>query len=95
MSLTIPQQLVCGATAGIFYWIFTFPTDVIKSSMQSDHTDKGKRIYKNIWHCAKTLYKTEGGWTRFFRGYAPCIMRTIPASASMLLVLETCRKLLK
>ena len=95
MSLTIPQQLICGATAGLFYWIFTFPSDVLKSSMQSDTIDKSKRRFRNIWHCAKTLYTNEGGWRRFYRGYVPCIMRTVPASASMLLVLEYFRQLLK
>ena len=88
------QQLFCGATAGIFYWIFTFPTDVIKSSIQSDHVEKSKRTHKNIKACAKTLYEKGGGWKRFYRGYLPCIMRTIPASASMLFVLESSRKFL-
>ena len=94
MALTVSQQLTSGAIAGVFYWIFTFPTDVIKSSMQSDHIDKTKRQHKNILQCAMTLHRDEGGWRRFYRGYVPCIMRTVPASASMLLVLEMCRQFL-
>ena len=65
MALTVSQQLTCGAIAGVFYWIFTFPTDVIKSSMQSDHIDKTKRQHKNILQCAITLHRDEGGWRDF------------------------------
>ncbi len=94
-DITITQQMISGAVAGLFYWFPTvYPTDVIKSAMQSDHIDRTKRHYKDLLSCARNLYIQEGGWKRFYRGYVPCIMRTIPASSSMLLVMEKTRQLL-
>lgn len=80
--------------AGILYWLLSYPTDVVKSAMQSDEADKSKRVYRNIPHCAKKLYLEEGGWRRFYRGLLPCLMRSVPANGTMMLVMETCRKFL-
>lgn len=93
-ELSTSSQLLAGGGAGMLYWLLTYPTDVIKSAMQSDDSDKSKRKYKNIPDCATKLYKNEGGVGRFFRGFAPCLMRSVPANATMLLVMEKCRQFL-
>eukprot|EP01038_Epipyxis_sp_PR26KG_P007802 gene7802-10597_t len=67
---TVPQFLA-GGTAGVLQWlppIYCF--DVIKSRMQSCSAD----TYRNISHCATTLYQTEGTFT-FFRGLTPALLR--------------------
>eukprot|EP00918_Siedleckia_nematoides_P037511 GHVU01081320.1.p1 GENE.GHVU01081320.1~~GHVU01081320.1.p1 ORF type:complete len:307 (+),score=12.32 GHVU01081320.1:391-1311(+) len=92
-DLEFRSQVFAGGIAGLLYWSTTYPTDVIKSTMQSDDSKVANRKYRNIYHCATTLYKDEGGWTRFYRGFTPCLMRSIPANAVMLTVLEYCRKL--
>ncbi len=76
--------LMAGGAAGVVYWGLIFPVDVIKSSFQTDNIDKSKRRYKGIVSCALDLYKNEGGWKRFYRGFAPCMMRSIPANSLML-----------
>lgn len=85
---------ISAGTAGFLYWFLTYPTDVIKSSMQSDESDKTQRKFRGILDCAKKLYTTEGGWRRFFRGFTPCLMRAVPANAAMLYVVEKSRKFL-
>ncbi|ELU10091.1 hypothetical protein CAPTEDRAFT_167531 [Capitella teleta] len=85
-------HLFAGGAGGFMYWVFTYPTDVIKSSMQSDHSDPKERKFKNIVNCAKRLYVEEGGWRRFYRGYLPCMMRSLPANAAMFTVVEKVRE---
>lgn len=91
-DLSAWKLFTAGGTAGFLYWLLTYPTDVIKSTMQSDELDKAKRKYSGIVDCARKLYTNEGGWKRFFRGFTPCLMRAIPANATMLYVLEISRK---
>jgi len=91
-KLSFPQLFISGAIAGICYWSFTYPIDVIKSSMQSDNSDKAKRQYRNIFDCAQKLYK-QGGWKRFYKGYTPCLVRAVPAVAVTFITLEKCRQL--
>ncbi|KAK3749466.1 hypothetical protein QZH41_013432, partial [Actinostola sp. cb2023] len=84
--------LLSGGVGGFFYWFLTYPTDVIKSTMQADNAAKSKRKFKGVVDCAKKLYYNEGGWTRFYKGFTPCLMRSIPANAAMFYVVETMRK---
>jgi len=93
-DLSFSRQFVCGGAAGVTYWSLTYPTDVIKSSLQSDELERSQRKYHNIVDCARKLYRDEGGWRRFYRGFSPCMLRAIPANAVMLLVLENTRQLL-
>lgn len=93
-DLSLSRQLVCGGSAGFTYWSLCYPTDVIKSSMQSDELVRSQRKYRSIIDCARKLYRTEGGWRRFYRGFSPCMLRAIPANATMLTVLDNTRQLL-
>ena len=92
-DLSFVSQLAAGGFGGFLYWFLTYPTDVIKSTLQSDNSDRTQRKYRGIRHCAYTLYTQEGGVRRFFRGLLPCLMRSVPANATMLLVVEKCRQL--
>lgn len=60
--------------------------------MQADDVVKANRKYKGIVDCARKLYYDEGGWKRFYKGFTPCLMRSIPANAVMFFVVETARK---
>ena len=92
-ALPFWATMASGGVAGFSYWFLTYPSDVVKSAMQSDHSEVHKRRFTGILHCAKTLYIEEGGWRRFFRGFTPCLMRSILANATMLVTLEKCRHL--
>jgi len=87
------KYLVAGGTGGFLYWFLTYPADVIKSSMQADSLEASQRKYHNILHCARTLY-AEAGIRRFFRGWTPCILRSVPANAVLWVVFEKVRKLI-
>jgi len=92
-DLSLWRQFVCGGSAGVTYWSLTYPTDVIKSSLQSDELQRSQRKYHGILDCARKLYRDEG-WRRFYRGFIPCMLRAVPANATMLIVLENTRQLL-
>ena len=82
-QLKVYQTLIAGSVGGISFWTFLYPFDVLKSSMQSDNVVKSERKYLNLLDCVKKLY-AEGGVKRFYRGFSPCVLRSIPANAVML-----------
>jgi hypothetical protein len=43
----------------------------------------------SVWH--RTLYG-EAGIKRFFRGWTPCILRSVPANALLWVVFEQVRR---
>lgn len=91
-DLSMPRLFISGGVAGVAYWALTYPTDVIKSSLQSDELEHSQRKFRGIVDCAVKLYCNEGGWRRFWRGFTPCLLRAIPANATMLIVLEKSRQ---
>jgi len=82
------------STAGFLYWSLSYPTDVVKSAMQSDESDSSRRRFAGIKDCVRKLYVEDGGWRRFYRGLTPCLMRSIPANVTMLYIVHICRRFL-
>jgi solute carrier family 25 (mitochondrial carnitine/acylcarnitine transporter), member 20/29 len=82
----VPAAVVLGAggLGGTFYWLAIFPVDVVKSAMMTDAIEPAKRQYPNMLATTKKLW-AEGGVSRFYRGFSPCLMRAIPANGTMLL----------
>ncbi len=56
--------------AGIFYWIFCYPIDVIKTSIQIDALDRNLRENKNVLQTISNIHK-KSGISGFFRGASP------------------------
>eukprot|EP01064_Diplonema_japonicum_P011913 TRINITY_DN19373_c0_g1_i1.p1 TRINITY_DN19373_c0_g1~~TRINITY_DN19373_c0_g1_i1.p1 ORF type:complete len:311 (+),score=56.50 TRINITY_DN19373_c0_g1_i1:78-1010(+) len=81
-KMSTAKQLIAGSIGGLGYWSLTFPLDSVKSSMQSDHTNPSQRRYSSWFDCVSKLY-AEGGISRFYKGYVPCIARSLPANASL------------
>lgn len=84
-DLPIKYTVISGAIGGWSYWFFFYPLDLAKSAIQSDHPDKSKRRFKGIVDVYQQLYTHEGGIKRFYKGFTPCLMRSIPANAALLL----------
>lgn len=61
-----------GASAGVGCWLLNYPTDVVKTRMQS--AEPG--IYSSFIQCARVTY-AEGGWRIFFRGLVPTCIRAV------------------
>jgi len=92
-KLTATQLLISGGVGGILYWSFTYPIDVIKTSIQGDSTQKSERKFKGVIDCGQKLY-AEGGIPRFFRGFSPCMLRAFPANAACFFAYEKTRQIL-
>lgn len=75
------------------YWAFNYPADVIKSAMQGDAIKRSERQYKGFVDAARQLY-AQGGMPRFFRGYAPCMLRAFPANAACFFAYEKTKHML-
>lgn len=93
-KLNASTILLSGGISGILFWTLTYNIDVVKSAMMADALVKDERLYKNTLDCLLKLYQTEGGYKRLWKGYLPCLLRSVPVNASMLFVVESTRKYL-
>ena len=67
--------------AGVACWVFSYPSDVIKTRMQADGLN-GVKQYRNTWHCYQ-MAKMEGGSmfnprSAFWVGFCPTALRAFP-----------------
>ncbi|PRP87491.1 mitochondrial substrate carrier family protein [Planoprotostelium fungivorum] len=91
-SMPAWKFLVSGGVGGMAYWTFTFPLDVIKSSIQTDKTIPQERKYKNYVDCATQIYRQQGT-KGFFRGFTPCIVRQgLPGKCGLFLGIRECEE---
>jgi len=49
------KVMAAGAIGGFMYWSLTYPTDVIKSTIQTDNIDPSKRKFSGVVDCAKKI----------------------------------------
>jgi len=85
------KVLVSGGIGGVMYWLLTYPTDVIKSSMQTDSIVRSERKYSGWLDCASKIFKADG-IKGFFKGFAPCLLRSFPANAVCFVAYEEAKK---
>ena len=87
-DLPMSAVFLSGGFGGTLYWVAIFPLDVLKSTIQSDALAASEKVYgTTMSQAAATLYK-EGGVGRFYKGFAPCLLRSVPANGTMLLVVD-------
>ena len=83
---------VAGGLAGSAAWALSYPQDVIKSHIQLQ-TPGAKPLYKStlgdggFLECGRQLIR-QGGWQSLFRGFVPCMLRSMPANAAGFLAYE-------
>lgn len=75
------KVLLAGGAAGAAFWTFTYPVDVIKSAMQSDAPDPRKRAFASMGDAARAIVRADG-LVGFAKGFAPCLVRSMPANAA-------------
>ena len=81
--------IISGGFAGIAFWTFTYPIDLLKSRIQSDSIINPK--YNGTYDClVKTLQ--EEGYRTFFRGYLSCLLRAFPVNIGLFLGFELAMK---
>ncbi|VVC37493.1 Mitochondrial carrier domain,Mitochondrial substrate/solute carrier [Cinara cedri] len=87
--------MVAGAAAGIGLWLFVYPVDAIKSRIQASGGGGGADTSVN-GSFLKTLVQSvrNEGPLALYRGLAPTLLRTVPASAIMFWTVERTTTLL-
>lgn len=77
---SMASSVGAGATAGVCYWTSCYPLDVIKNKIQAAK-DVSPPVYSGMRQAAQAIY-ADGGLAGFFRGFTPCIVRSLPANAA-------------
>lgn len=89
---TMSDYLIAGSAAGLAYWGPNYPIDVIKTQIQADSPNKLERKYKSTIQTANLIYQ-EHGIKGFYKGFTPCIIRSVPANAFCFLGFEFAKRL--
>jgi solute carrier family 25 carnitine/acylcarnitine transporter 20/29 len=92
-DLSAPVVVGAGGFGGILYWLAIYPVDVIKSAMMTDSIIPAERKYPTMLSSAKKLW-AEGGLSRFYRGFSPCLLRAAPANGVMLYTVDQMQQIL-
>jgi len=85
------KVLIAGGVGGMAFWAFTYPTDVVKSSIQTDSPVMAERKYKGYMDAVRKIWAADGA-RGFFKGFTPCMIRSFPANAVCFLAYEQARK---
>jgi len=83
MDLILPERLLCGATAGMCYWVLTYPLDAIKGKMQGAPFES-----RSTWAGTAMTILKEHGPAGFLRGIVPCAARSIPACSALFTTMD-------
>lgn len=74
-------SLASGAAGGISLWLTIFPFDMIKSRIQVENSTLG------LIPMMRKVIREEGA-RNLYRGLTPTLVRTVPATAALLVVVE-------
>ncbi|EEF42425.1 mitochondrial carnitine/acylcarnitine carrier-like protein [Ricinus communis] len=92
--LSVYQQIVCGAGAGVAVSFLACPTELIKCRLQAQSTLAGSGSaavavkYGGPMDVARHVLKSEGGMRGLFKGLVPTLGREVPGNAIMFGVYE-------
>ncbi|XP_057763344.1 mitochondrial carnitine/acylcarnitine carrier-like protein [Arachis stenosperma] len=98
--LTVNQQIVCGAGAGVAVSILACPTELVKCRLQAQSALAGSGVatlavkYGGPMDVARQVLRSEGGVKGLFKGLVPTMAREIPGNAAMFGVYEATKQLL-
>jgi solute carrier family 25 (mitochondrial carnitine/acylcarnitine transporter), member 20/29 len=80
-----------GGLAGVAYWAFTYPIDVLKTRVQSDSITSPK--YSGNIDCLLQIVRQEGV-RALFHGISPCLLRAFPVNTGIFLGFESLKRLM-
>ncbi|XP_004512531.1 mitochondrial carnitine/acylcarnitine carrier-like protein [Cicer arietinum] len=98
--LTVQQQVVCGAAAGVSVSFLACPTELIKCRLQAQSALAGSGTatlgvkYGGPMDVARHVLRSEGGVKGLFKGLVPTMAREIPGNAAMFGVYEATKQLI-
>lgn len=96
--LTVNQQFVCGAGAGVAVSFLACPTELIKCRLQAQSALAGTGTaavavkYGGPMDVARQVLRSEGGVRGLFKGLLPTMGREIPGNAIMFGVYEALKQ---
>ncbi|XP_068650642.1 mitochondrial carnitine/acylcarnitine carrier-like protein [Aristolochia californica] len=96
--LSVNQQIVCGAGAGVAVSFLACPTELIKCRLQAQSaladsgTSTGAVKYGGPIDVAKHVIRSEGGVRGLFKGLVPTLAREVPGNAIMFGVYEALKQ---
>ncbi|KAM0934147.1 putative mitochondrial carrier domain superfamily [Dioscorea sansibarensis] len=96
--LSVNQQIVCGAGAGVAVSFLACPTELIKCRLQAQSalaesaSSSGAVKYGGPMDVAKHVLKAEGGLRGLFKGLVPTLAREVPGNAVMFGVYEALKQ---
>ncbi|OIW09560.1 hypothetical protein TanjilG_28159 [Lupinus angustifolius] len=99
VPLTVNQQFVCGAGAGLAVSFLACPTELIKCRLQAQSALAGTGTasvgvkYGGPLDVARHVLRSEGGAKGLFKGLIPTMAREIPGNAIMFGVYESIKQL--
>ena len=71
---------IAGGLAGGMAWGMNYPTDIVKSRLQTDAIDQHQRQYKGMADCLVKMVREEG-IQGLFKGFTPCMIRAVVVNA--------------
>ncbi|KAK1374957.1 mitochondrial carnitine/acylcarnitine carrier-like protein [Heracleum sosnowskyi] len=80
--------MLAGGLAGGSFWIFVYPTDVVKSAIQVDDFKNPK--YSGSIDAFRKILAAEGV-KGLYKGFTPAMARSVPANAACFLAYEMAR----
>lgn len=91
-SLSTPSvNFWAGGLSAQLFWIFSYPSDVVKQRIMTDPLggglNDGKRKFWS-WQQAAVTVGRESGLRGYWRGFLPCFLRAFPANAMALVAFE-------
>ncbi|KAL2521704.1 Mitochondrial carnitine/acylcarnitine carrier-like protein [Forsythia ovata] len=100
VPLTVNQQVLCGAGAGVAVSFLACPTELIKCRLQAQSalaTSGSSAVavkYGGPMDVARHAIKSEGGARGLFKGLVPTMAREVPGNAAMFGVYEALKQFL-
>ncbi|XVF52359.1 hypothetical protein PTKIN_Ptkin05aG0012600 [Pterospermum kingtungense] len=97
-ALTVSQQVVCGAGAGVAVSFLACPTELIKCRLQAQSAlatsgSAGLAVkYGGPMDVARHVLRSEGGMRGLFKGLVPTLAREVPGNAAMFGVYEALKQ---
>ena len=82
-DLSLAERLAAGASAGLCYWVLTYPLDAIKGRMQGTPFEQ-----RPTWLGTARGILREHGPRGFLRGLGPCAMRSVPACSALFATMD-------
>ena len=70
-----------GGLGGVIAGLIAYPNDTVRRLLQLQGSRGSKTSYSGYWDCIRQTYKSEGGITRFYRGFTVNILRMAPNAA--------------